>query len=106
MTEVEGVCDCALYEYWKCVENRDCYVHAANKLPQPHKRGGSNLRFALSRKYQTNHPPFIRKKPDMNDVRETGLVSSNSVLHMRSYHSLPPTCTLRLLVACALWLPY
>jgi hypothetical protein len=83
MTEVQGVCDCAVDDYWKCPENRGCYAHAANKLRQPHRRGVSNLRFALSRKYQTNHPPYSRKKSDMNDVRETGLVLSNSVLHMR-----------------------
>jgi len=47
MTEVEGVCDCALYECWKCAEYRGCYARAANKLRQPHKRGGTNLRSAL-----------------------------------------------------------
>ena len=82
MTEVEGVCDCSVDDYWKCAENRGCYAHAANKLRQPHRCGGSNLRFALSRKYQTNHPPYTRKKSDMNDACETGLVLSNSVLNM------------------------
>jgi hypothetical protein len=42
-----------------------------------------NLRIALSRKYQTSHPTYSRKKSEMNDACETGLVLSNSVMRMR-----------------------
>jgi len=56
MIEFESVCYSAVYEHWKCAENRGCYAHAANKLRQPHRLGRCNLRFVSSRKYQTNHP--------------------------------------------------
>jgi hypothetical protein len=61
---VEGVCDCAVYEYWKCVENRGCYAHAANMLLQPHRRGGSNLRFVCSE----NAEPITRPTLERNQT--------------------------------------